>query len=92
MSYVPKGTRRPCKGACGGNTLHQDYCHECRHMMKATRGLGESSQHGHGCRMCEGMNWRRPQTGKCKCGKRFAPEMLSRDACLRQREDPFVKF
>jgi hypothetical protein len=88
--YIPKNTRRPCANGCGGRTLKFDICHACRDPKRPKRKLTNlEMQHGQGCKLCEGLPWRRPERGKCKCGKRFRPERIERVTVLQRNASIF---
>lgn len=80
--------RRPCANACGGRTLKHDVCHACRDPKRPKRRHADL-QKGQGCKQCEGQSWRRPEVGKCKCGKRYAPDVIIKDSGLQRRASIF---
>jgi hypothetical protein len=85
--------RRPCANACGHDTGLHDLCYRCRRDEAKQRKVGEQpSRKGKSCLHCEGMSWRRPRSRPCKCGKRFAPELIEIDRGLRRNDEPTVKF
>lgn len=88
--------RRPCIRGCGIMTMREDVCSNCRRAelhwretKKKRPHSGTPKRQGKCCSVCEGLSWRRPERGKCKCGKSFAPETppkisdgMSRSACI----------
>lgn len=44
----------------------------CQHCSKLNPHRGEPKSKR--CRKCEGLPWRRPVTGLCRCGKRYEAE------------------
>jgi hypothetical protein len=82
--------RRPCAEGCGKNTKKHDVCFACRDSrQRARKALRLNLQHGKACHQCEGQPWRRPEQGKCKCGKRFTAEVIARDAGLQRNASIF---
>lgn len=50
-----------------------------RLLRRRDRERDREPYRGRHCHQCEGMPWRRPESGKCKCGGRFAedPEIVA---------------
>ena len=72
---------RPCKNACGRNTLKLDVCAECRASEGDYIGTGQGQKpNGKVCKECAGQSWRRPVGRPCSCGGAY-----SEDQSMRRR-------
>ena len=71
--------------ACGVARCATDrrFCNSCRHKGVAPKGQrprrrdyerDREPYKGKHCHTCEGMAWRRPLEGRCKCGEVYGPD------------------